>query len=128
MNDVDAMQETIKRARRRTHGALLRAQVLQACKQPGASIAAIARLHDLNANVVHRWRAQEREAVSTQPVDTVAPADVPRGFLAVKVQEEVPTPSEQIRIELKRGNASAVVHWPVTSAAACATWLREWLR
>lgn len=40
---------------RRRHGAELKAKVLAACDEPGASVAAVARAHDLNANLVHKW-------------------------------------------------------------------------
>ena len=54
MSEVDTMQ--IKSAPRRRHAAELKARVLAACDEPGASVAAIARAHDLNANLVHKWR------------------------------------------------------------------------
>lgn len=41
-------------------------------------------------------------------------------FLALDVQPEPEVPSRDIRIELKRGSATAVVHWPVESASSCA--------
>lgn len=125
MNNADAINRVIKRAPRRQHGAALKAQVLQACRQPHASIAAIARQYELNANVVHRWRVNERNAM--------APTANPSGFVAVSFHSETPAPAEpmplpDIRIELQRGNATAVVHWPVQAAASCAAWLQEWLR
>ena len=42
---------------RRTHSLEFKAQVLLACQQPGASIAAVALDHGLNSNVVHKWLA-----------------------------------------------------------------------
>ena len=86
-----------------------KAQVLQACKQPDASVAAIARQHGLNANVVHWWRVNERNAVA--PTVVASPKTSPSGFLAVSIHpEEAPIPPEpavqsDIRIELQRGNA-----------------------
>ena len=41
--------------RRRTHSPAFKAQVLQACSQPGVSIAAVALTNGLNANLVRRW-------------------------------------------------------------------------
>ena len=41
-----------KRVARRRHSAELRAEVVLACRQPGASVAAIALRSGLNANVV----------------------------------------------------------------------------
>jgi transposase-like protein len=42
---------------RRTHSPEFKARVLAACRQPGASIAAVALAHGINANVVHKWLA-----------------------------------------------------------------------
>ena len=49
-------------------------------------------------------------------------------FIALDVQPEAQMPARDIRVELKRGSVTAVVHWPVESASSCAAWLREWLR
>jgi transposase len=69
MNDVDTIDGVVKRATRRRHSAQFKAQVLEACRQPHASAAAIARLYNLNANVVHRWRADDRKAASPKSTD-----------------------------------------------------------
>jgi transposase len=37
------------------HGAEFKAQVLAACRQPGASVAAVALAHGLNVNLVRKW-------------------------------------------------------------------------
>jgi transposase len=115
-----------KRATRRRHSAQFKAEVLEACRQPDASAAAIARLYNLNANVVHRWRADDRKAAAPRPTD-VPTLPVP-DFIALEVQPEAKIPVRDIRIELKRDSASALVRWPVESASSCAAWLREWLR
>lgn len=96
--------------------------------EPGESVAVIARLHGLNANVVHRWRALQREM--TKKAIEPALALPTAGFVAVAVQSAAAAscaPAD-IRIELRRGASAATVHWPVESAAACASWLSEWLR
>jgi len=43
------------RRRRRKHSAEFKAQVLAECRQPGASVAAVAIAHGLNPNVVRKW-------------------------------------------------------------------------
>lgn len=126
MNDVDTIDGVVKRATRRKHSAQFKAEVLKACGQPDASAAAIARLYNLNANVVHRWRADSRKGASLKATD-VASLPTP-GFIALDLQPEAQIAVRDIRIELKRGSATAVVHWPVESASSCAAWLREWLR
>ena len=127
MNNVDTIDGVIKRALRRKHSAELRAKVLQACSQPGASVARVARLHGLNANVVHRWRVDERNAV------VPAIQKTPSGFLAVNIISETRTaadllPPTDIRVEVTRAKATIIVKWPLQGAGACAAWLREWLR
>lgn len=39
----------------RTYTRQFKAELVAACQQPGASIAAIALQHGMNANVLHRW-------------------------------------------------------------------------
>ena len=48
--------ETVTREPRRRHADELKARVLAACAEPGASVAAVAQAHWLNANLVHKWR------------------------------------------------------------------------
>ena len=45
-----------KNSTRRRHGPDFKAKVLAACNEPGASIAAVALAHGLNANLVRKWR------------------------------------------------------------------------
>ncbi|WP_087747901.1 transposase [Acidovorax sp. T1] len=47
---------------RRTYTPQFKAELIAACKQPGASIAATAREHGMNANVLHRWLKERKRA------------------------------------------------------------------
>ncbi|WP_397459162.1 transposase [Pseudomonas asplenii] len=52
---------------RRSYSKSFRAQVIQECAQPGASIASIALSHSLNANLVHKWiRVQTQKNTALQ--------------------------------------------------------------
>lgn len=51
------MQPEAQRSRRRVHSAEFKAKVLAQCREPGASIAAVALANGLNANMVRRWLA-----------------------------------------------------------------------
>lgn len=42
------------RLTRRSYSAAFKAQVLAECQHPGASVAAIAHAHGINANLVHK--------------------------------------------------------------------------
>ncbi|OPD72540.1 transposase, partial [Pseudomonas aeruginosa] len=40
---------------RRSYPKSFKAQVVEECTQPGASVAGVALSHGLNANLVHKW-------------------------------------------------------------------------
>jgi transposase len=112
------------RPTRRRHGDELKAKVLAECDEPGASVAAVAQLHELNANLVHKWRRERRpRAAATE----AAPLDskVAGAFVALQLP---PPPAPDIRIELRRGATTISIAWPGQTAMECAAWLREWLR
>jgi transposase len=117
-----------KRVVRRKHSAELRAEVVQACRQPGASVAAIALRNGLNANVVHRWLSQDgRTLDGGNRAEMTLAAGV--DFLPVQLPQPAAAPiSSDIRMELRRGSSSVTVNWPLQCSAECAAWLRDWLR
>ena len=63
---------------RRRHSAELKAKVLAACSEPGASISGIALAHGLNANLVHKWRSSRGLQRSGVPVESLAITAAPR--------------------------------------------------
>jgi transposase len=119
-----------KRQARRRHDDELKAKVLAACDEPGASVAAVAQAHALNANLVHKWR-RLRAAELVQPHAVPGHAEVTQ-FVALPLPA-APTPSAsapeaQIQVQLKRGATTVVVSWPSAAAGECAAWLRGLLR
>lgn len=111
---------------------------MQACRQPGVSIAAVALANGLNANMVRKWVI---DAETRGGTGLASKADMPTGagatptpstplsFLPLAVPAPAkPTPAEAIRIELQRGATSIKVTWPTAAAAECVAWLRELLR
>jgi len=53
---------------RRSYSKSFKAQVIQECAQPGASIASVALGHSLNANLVHKWiRLQAKKSPALPP-------------------------------------------------------------
>jgi len=103
---------------RRRHSAQLKEQVLAECGKPGASVAAVALAHGLNANVVHKWR---RLAAGTASVPVTT-------FVPVSVTPRISQEDAVIRIELHRGGMAVNVAWPVAAAVECAQWLRDLLK
>jgi len=116
---------------RRRHGADLKASVLSECEHPGASVAAIAMTHGLNANLVHKWRRKIRGASQST---AATPAIELASFVALPLTAAL-TPPElaasappDICIELRRAALTVNITWPVDAADKCAALLRELLR
>ena len=119
------------RRRRRKHSAQFKAQVVAACRRPGVSIAAVALEHRLNANLLRRWvvtqeRARADESVEPRVMPARAIANA--AFVPVEVQTPMTATTHEIVIELRRGATAIKVSWPMSAAAACGTWLGQWLR
>ena len=119
-----------KRVVRRKHSAELRAEVVQACRQPGSSVAAIALRNGLNANLIHRWRRLERRPVEGGVGDHVSVnVGAGAGFVPLQLpMQAIPAATADIRMELQRGASTVTVSWPAQCAGECGSWLREWLR
>ena len=118
-----ASEAPANRPTRRFYSPEFKTQVTQECRQSGASVAGVALSHGVNANIVHRWlREQAASALVPQS----------QAFVPVTLDEPAPGPTPQsapdIRVEIHRANTTIVVKWPLQGGAACAAWLREWLR
>jgi transposase len=114
-------------APRRRHSAQLKAEVVAECRQPGASVAAIALARGLNANLAHGWLSLSKAA--KQSCNSVErPGDA--RFIELQLPPSMATaaPRRDIQIELPRGAMTVCVTWPTESASECATWMRELLR
>jgi transposase-like protein len=122
---------SIDKAGRRWHSKEFKREAVLACRAPGVSLAAVALEKRINANLLRRWvKSANSKASAASIVQTVlaAPAASTAKFIPVKVSEPVKRDDERpIRIEVRKGPTQIVVEWPVTSAAACAAWLRDLL-
>ena len=119
------------RRRRRRHSPEFRAAVIEACRQPGVSIAAVALANGLNANMLRKWvneaeRAERRAPTSSAQVSQCVQVEPIAGFVPVALSS--PAAPSDIRIEVKRNATAISVTWPTSAAADCAAWLRELLR
>ena len=113
-----------KTASRRRYSLDFKAQVLAQCDVPGASVAAVAMSHGINANVVHGWRKLAREAGS-DPATTKALEFVPVQVAPIVVP---PAADRGIEVELRRSAVTMKIIWPASAAADFAGWARELLR
>lgn len=126
-----------KNLKRRKYSAELKAQVVNECEAPGASVARVAMARGINANVVHSWRQIARTKRSTGAALTPTPAQfVPvvissaEPILAPASQAVAPlTPSPltqpHIEVELRRGTTTLKLLWPATACAQLSAWTRE---
>ena len=60
LKDSDPPRYAVGRTKR-TYSADTKAELMAACRAPGASIAAVASTHGMNANVLHRWLKEHAE-------------------------------------------------------------------
>ena len=127
---------TVQRRRRRYHSPEYKSQVVSACQAPGISIAAIAQLNQLNANLVRRWIKAATETgagvarviAKDNPSSPAAPAESLPAFVPVRVVDQGAPVASPICIELRRNALEMNITWPAPQAEACAQWLRELLR
>ncbi|MBA2931667.1 transposase [Pseudomonas sp. CCUG 57209] len=89
-----------------------KAQVVQECLQPGATISSVAIHHGINANVIRKWLPIYRD----QPVATL-PAFVPVKPAPRRATEET------VIISLPLGDKSITVKWPTSDPDGCARFI-----
>lgn len=129
--------ETPRYPTRRTHQTYtpeFKAELVKACQQPGASIAALAGQQGMNANVLHRWLKEHQRSGChqlTKPCVTAlteAPSPAP-AFIALALSPITPVHQEQeIKVELRKGALSMTVTWPLSAAADLASWTAALLK
>ena len=114
--------------RRRHHPEEFKLAVIEACCEPGASVAGVAMANGVNANQVRRWMRERGIEPPTRrvamPVLEATPAPA---FVQLPMAPTMPILGD-IRIEVRRGNTAIKVEWPVQASGDCAAWLRDWLR
>jgi transposase len=136
---------------RRRHSDELKATVLAACDEPGASISRVALAHGLNANLVRKWRSgrgTRRGAKALTPTAASQGSPALLGSTPEFIALEMPAPAKaaaraasppmatapigtssigtsSIQIELRRGPLHLSVRWPTAAAEDCRAWLSE---
>jgi len=109
---------------RRTHSRAFKAKLIRACREPGASIAAVAMAHQINDNLLRKWMrecpAPLSPAVTAKSVTSAAQM-VPLQLTATPATDASPS----IRLHIQRGGTQVHVEWPVAAAALCGEWVRS---
>ena len=119
---------TTQVAKRRFYSPELKLQVVRTCAQPGASIAAVALQHGINANIVHRWIREHSQGTLVIQPQAFVPVTLSIEPEPVATKPVAVAATAEIRMELRRGTSSVTVMWPSELAGDCGAWLREWLR
>ena len=108
--------------RRRRYTPAFKERILAECLEPGESVAGVSVRHQLNPNLVQKWRkAQQQIAQETflrlpPPSAAATPLSAP-GEAPTTIRMEIPTPRGQL-----------VVHWPVGQLPESIAWLRALTR
>jgi transposase len=131
---------------RRRHSDELKAKVMAACEEPGASISGVALAHGLNTNLVRKWRSGRGVKLIGVAVTPAAASKAPPSSLgvtpefvaiempasprtaaraAVDPTDAVPIADPLIQVELRRGPLHLNVRWPASAAEDCTAWLCE---
>lgn len=122
------MQPREKRRRRR-HTAEFKAAAVAACRESGASVAAVALERKLNANLLRTWIKRAGKGLPSVSKAIVAPQMA--SFLPVRIdtpsEPASPAAERPIRVHIRKGRTRVTIEWPATAAGACALWLRELL-
>lgn len=129
--------ETPRYPTRRTHRTYtpeFKAELVKACQQPGASIAALAGQQGMNANVLHRWLKEHQRSGCSQLANPCMPT-IPEdsspapAFIALALPPITPVHTEpEIKVELRKGSLSMTVTWPLSAAADLASWTAALLK
>ena len=91
-----------------------KAQVVQECLQPGATVSSVAISYGINANVIRKWVPLYRD----QPAPTSLPAFVP---LKATPKRSAEAP---VIIELPMAGQVITVKWPTSDPEGCAQFIR----
>ena len=129
---TNLIKAPMRRGRRR-YTEEFKKQAIEACLQPGVSMASVALANGLNANLLRRWVTERQEAVAgsvtlpdQHPLEITEPS-IP-GLVPITVaMPEIP-PSGEIKIEIHRNQMLISITWPVSQSTSCADWLRDLLR
>ena len=124
------MEQATGGRRRRIHSEEFKARVVEASKQPGVSMAAVAMANGINAKLLRRWVLMSQASTAVALRADLAPMPAHAGFIPVSMPvaaEPAPAPAP-IRIDVQRGSTTITVSWPTSAADACANWLCELLR
>ncbi|MEB0008551.1 transposase [Pseudomonas sp. RTB3] len=100
---------------RHSYTKTFKAQVVQECLLPSASIASVALGHGINANLVRKWIPLYRD---------VDGKNLP-AFIPLNMEQTTPTRVEPtIKVDVPCGQGRLIVNWPASDPEGCARFVR----
>ena len=111
--DAIALIAGIPMRQRSSYPKPFKAQVVQECLQPGATVSSVAIRHGINANVIRKWLPLYRDQL---------PAALP-AFVPVRAAPKRSTEAS-VMIELPLGEQAITVKWPASDPEGCARFVR----
>ena len=127
--DTKLVQPAASRRRRR-HDPEFTAQIVAASLHPGVSIAAVALANGINTNLLRRWVKEHRESLRVNSglrADQAVRGE-PTTVVPVTLRSSGMAEDGDIRLDLRRGNITVQMSWPVAHAATLGQWLKDLLR
>ena len=97
----------------------LKAEIIQACLQPGITMASVARAYQLKEHLVRDWVRRYKQDLAGLPASTSP---------LVPVTLTVSQPVPPVMLQFTRGKLHLCVQWPGELAEMCLSVLRESLR
>ena len=114
--------------RRGRYSEEFKTRLIEACRQPGTSTAGVALANGINANVLRRWIV-EAGIEESADLETAVPREREDAFVRIAgAASQATAASQSVRIELRRGEVSVVLEWPLSHVSQCATLLAAVLR
>jgi transposase-like protein len=125
---MDTLALTPPRTQRRQYSPAFKAHIVDTCKQPGASVAAIAQSHHINPNTLYRWLREARPSETSSPPispSPTRPAPIPAAFVPVQLHSPL---QDCIHLQLLKHDLTVRIDWPVAHAQSCLHTLQGLLR
>lgn len=112
---------------RRRYSAQFKQEVVLLCRQPGMSVASVARSHGINHNIVHRWIREHLGSALTACPSAQVSAEA--GFVPVALAAQRPRGVDGvIEVHISRGDWQVHIRWPSSAAADAAGCLQGLLQ
>ncbi|MHA7856416.1 IS66-like element accessory protein TnpA [Marinobacter shengliensis] len=106
---------TSSKATRRQYTPEFRAKIVALAEQPQTSVAAVAQAHQLNANLVHKWRRAAKKPVAADSGDSPAFLSLP-----ATASPSAALGGGTVRLEIR----GLTIDWPLSAIDRAIPWLK----